>query len=96
MDYRTREVVTVLVLLGMAGLIGLVIGVVDQDLTGASVFGEACEANADCNDGVLCTVDSCKNAGSENSFCSNSPIDYCLDGDGCCPRGCSESNDDDC
>ena len=96
MEYKTRQIVTVLILLGMAVLMGFVVGLFQDGVTGASVFGEVCEVNADCSDGVECTRDSCKNAGTSNAFCTNSPVDYCLSDDGCCPRGCAVENDNDC
>lgn len=30
------------------------------------------------------------------SSCSHTPITACIDGDGCCPMGCTALNDNDC
>ncbi|MFH2005589.1 MAG: hypothetical protein ABI333_03270 [bacterium] len=61
--------------------------------------GETCDGNcpATCDDGDPCTED--RKFGSANTCdvtCSNQPINDCGGGDGCCPNGCSASNDSDC
>ena len=97
MDHRTKDWVVVVVLLGAMVGVGFIVGYFNSGITGGVVSaGVACYDNNDCDDGITCTIDSCKNAGEGNlAFCVNQPIDFCQDGDGCCPRGCS-GNDDDC
>lgn len=57
----------------------------------------SCPAAADCNDLDACTVDSYSgSAATCDAQCSYAPITACVDGDGCCPTGCTFANDDDC
>jgi hypothetical protein len=49
-----------------------------------------------CDDGVACTKDTLLNGGTCSAVCSASQITQCKDGDGCCPAGCTASNDNDC
>lgn len=51
----------------------------------------ACSSDADCADGDNCTQDLCNADGT----CQNPPVG-CVDGDGCCPPGCSQGADNDC
>jgi hypothetical protein len=96
--YQKRSLATVLVLVGFTAIVGFLVSSFQGGLTGAVVSygGVACTSNADCSDNIACTIDSCKNAGEELSFCVNSYIDYCQTGDGCCPAGCTLSTDNDC
>jgi len=60
---------------------------------------ETCDGDcpASCDDADACTVDALSgSAESCNVVCANTPITACADGDGCCPAGCTGSNDDDC
>lgn len=96
MDFRVKSAVTVFLILMIMVTTGVLVNYFQGGITGAISTGIACQNNADCDDHVGCTIDSCKNPGGETSFCSNVPIDYCLDNDGCCPSGCTEINDNDC
>ena len=97
MDYKTKSLLTVLVLVGSMLAVGFLVNYFNSGITGAAAGGVACYTNTDCDDGITCTIDSCKNAGEGNlAFCVSQPIDFCQDGDGCCPRGCSSVNDNDC
>ncbi len=59
--------------------------------------GETCDGNC-----PTCDASACNAGGSTGSAatcsleCLSAPVSECIDGDGCCPDGCSESNDDDC
>jgi V8-like Glu-specific endopeptidase len=64
---------------------------VEQFLDPDGGGGTGCSSNADCNDGDACTTDVCNPDGT----CSNT-APSCGPSDGCCPSGCSSSNDPDC
>ena len=97
MDYKTKSVVTIVVLLGIMFSIGFLVNYFNAGVTGAAAGGVACYDNSDCDDGITCTIDSCKNPGEgKMAFCVNQPVDYCQDRDGCCPAGCGSVNDNDC
>jgi hypothetical protein len=50
-----------------------------------------------CSDGNACTNDVLTGAAMTcNVACTSTPIANCANGDGCCPEGCSNANDDDC
>jgi len=49
-----------------------------------------------CNDGNSCTTDVLQNAGTCTARCVTIPITTCTSGDGCCPMGCTNANDNDC
>jgi hypothetical protein len=58
-------------------------------------FAGACAST--CDDGNACTIDIASGSPSDCSRnCTHIPIVACLDNDGCCPSGCSASNDTDC
>ena len=63
--------------------------------TGPSI---ACHSDADCQEKPdnPCTIDVCNSPGTPASSCSHTPITACIDGDGCCPMGCTALNDNDC
>ncbi|MCD6414239.1 MAG: discoidin domain-containing protein [Candidatus Diapherotrites archaeon] len=44
-----------------------------------------------CDDNNPCTADMCI-----NNNCTHVPITICISGDGCCPAGCTSTEDDDC
>ena len=96
--YQAHSLLTVTALLIFAVSIGFLVSQFQGGLTGAvvSVDGPACSANTECNDYIACTVDSCKNVGQGNSFCSYDPIEACVNNDGCCPAGCTAVTDSDC
>ncbi len=61
--------------------------------------GETCDGNCptSCVDNDVCTSD--RVAGSAatcNVICENRAITSCINGDGCCPPGCTSANDSDC
>ena len=96
MDYKIRSAITIILVLAIMVLTGVLVNYFQGGITGAVSVGAACFENADCNDHIDCTIDSCKNPGLETSFCSNTPIDFCQSDDGCCASGCTEANDNDC
>ena len=60
--------------------------------------GERCDADCptSCDDGDACTVDRLLGANTCLAECRHEPISACVDGDGCCPAGCSSELDSDC
>jgi len=52
----------------------------------------SCFEDSECDDGDACTLDYCN----ENSFCANTKVMLCYHNDGCCPKGCTKQNDNDC
>jgi len=69
--------------------------VYQKDLTLACVHrsDDQCAVQADCEDGVACTLDKCSGT---PKACSRERIKECVGGDGCCPQGCSSLVDSDC
>jgi len=74
---------------------GAVTGTETCDTGIASGQPGACPILADCDDSNGCTVDSVIGAGSCQAHCGNAPV-ACVNGDGCCPTGCTNNTDDDC
>lgn len=96
-DYRRKSVFTVAALVLIMVGIGFLVNYFQSGVTGGAVIGgAACFSNNDCDDGLECTIDSCKNPGEKLSFCANRPVDFCKNDDGCCPAGCKAVNDNDC
>jgi hypothetical protein len=97
MDYKIKSTITIVVILLIMVTVGFLASYFQGGITGG-VIGEvvACNAAEDCNDGIACTIDSCKNQGTEGSFCANTAINFCQDNDHCCSPGCSTANDNDC
>ena len=63
--------------------------------------GETCDPPASCpqscDDGNSCTADPATGSAANcNIACDHTVIDTCVNADGCCPAGCSGSNDNDC
>lgn len=63
--------------------------------------GETCDPPStcpySCNDGNSCTDDFITGSAANcTATCSYQAITRCIDGDGCCPAGCSEHYDNDC
>lgn len=63
--------------------------------------GETCDPASTCvttcDDGDACTIDAMSGAAATcDVACSYAPVTSCIDGDGCCPSGCTGSQDDDC
>lgn len=50
-----------------------------------------CSSSSQCNDNIPCTANICS-----NGKCTYSQIKTCISNDGCCPNGCSSSQDSDC
>ena len=50
-----------------------------------------CSLSSECFDDNKCTIDFC-NYGT----CMNTKVVLCYQNDGCCPKGCNPSNDNDC
>ena len=50
-----------------------------------------CVIYSQCNDNNPCTTNTCS-----NGFCLYPKIISCISNDGCCPSGCTSSNDNDC
>jgi hypothetical protein len=50
-----------------------------------------CSSSSQCNDNIPCTANICS-----NGKCTYSQIKTCINGDGCCPGGCTSSQDSDC
>ena len=59
----------------------------------ASKETAGCLADADCDDGLLSTIDKCDSA---LHACSNERIQECVSGDSFCPNGCRKETDSDC
>ncbi|MDX9724099.1 MAG: hypothetical protein RBU37_25350, partial [Myxococcota bacterium] len=61
--------------------------------------GESCDGNCptSCADAGACTkVELVGTADQCTARCTSTPIVSCINSDGCCPSGCTFSNDDDC
>jgi hypothetical protein len=61
--------------------------------------GETCDGNCPttCDDGQVCTRDTLRGSAANcNVSCRFDPITVCQGGDGCCPDGCTNTNDSDC
>jgi cysteine-rich repeat protein len=59
--------------------------------TSGTTVATGCLSGSECNDGNGCTTDSC-NSGT----CSHIAITLCTNNDGCCPSGCTITNDNNC
>lgn len=60
---------------------------------------ETCDGDCPttCDDGDACTNDSLSGSAAQcNAVCVYAPQTACVDGDGCCPIGCTSVTDDDC
>ncbi len=55
----------------------------------------ACPVLADCDDLDPCTTDTLVGDTTCEAYCDNTPV-VCINGDGCCPSGCTNNTDDDC
>ena len=69
-----KTMLIVSLLLGIVILMGILIAVGPQGLTGAVVNHVACFEDADCNDNIAATEDICRNPGTEYSLCVNKKI----------------------
>jgi len=54
-----------------------------------------CNQDSDCGSNP-CMSYTCNNPGACSASCSSTQITGCIDDDGCCPSGCSITNDNDC
>lgn len=93
-NYKVKSALTIGAIVIIMLTVGLLVNKFQGGITGAITTAAACSANSDCNDGITCTIDSCKNPGVETAFCVNTPVDFCKDDDGCCPIGCAGSDND--
>ncbi|MBN2191410.1 MAG: hypothetical protein JW751_01225, partial [Polyangiaceae bacterium] len=60
---------------------------------------ETCDGDCptQCSDGNACTIDLLSgSSGNCSAACTYNLIHECVDGDGCCPAGCTTAADDDC
>lgn len=55
----------------------------------------ACKTADQCDDGIACTEDRLIGAAC-SADCSNTSVNECRNGDGCCPAGCKSESDSDC
>ncbi|MCD4740288.1 hypothetical protein K8R43_03800 [archaeon] len=53
--------------------------------------GKACINSFECDDSIDCTIDLCS-----DGTCEYTQITQCIEGDMCCPTGCTYENDADC
>ncbi len=58
-------------------------------------FGSCPTQPSDCDDGLACTQDTLEGA-TCLAECVHTDVTSCQDNDGCCPAGCTDSNDADC
>ena len=61
--------------------------------------GERCDGTCPtaCDDGNACTTDTLNgDASTCDAFCTFVALTACVNGDNCCPAGCTNANDDDC
>jgi len=78
MDYKTKTVALLLVLVLFFVSIGFLINFNGTPLTGQLVAGGvACYEDADCDDSMECTEDLCRNPGTEQSLCINRVKEDC-------------------
>jgi hypothetical protein len=56
----------------------------------------ACSSDTDCDDEDACTLDGCIMPGTCEAECAYEQRSSCANNDGCCPAGCTSSDDDDC
>jgi hypothetical protein len=77
----------------------------DCSACGDGIIGpaESCDPPGSCPTQSMCeSSDACiaavfsGEADHCNARCELRPVTSCIDGDGCCPAGCAETNDDDC
>ncbi len=61
---------------------------------GECVF-PGCSQNSDCGFDP-CKIYTCNNPGTCSASCSSQDKTSCVNDDGCCPSGCTQSNDNDC
>ncbi len=50
-----------------------------------------CVKDSDCSDDSLCTINLCR-----DGYCTSRDVVLCYQNDGCCPKGCNPTNDNDC
>ena len=69
----------------------------NDEVEGSEICDGDCPTLSDCSDGVACTTDGLTGSSSTcNAECVYSTILDCIHGDGCCPRICDNSTDNDC
>ena len=79
MNYKTKSVLTVAVLIGFMAAVAIFINNLESEITGAVVKPVCrCMANTDCDDKNQCTEDICLYAEScEAAVCVNNKIAGC-------------------
>jgi hypothetical protein len=80
MNYKTKSVLTVLVLAAFMVGTGIFINNLEGTITGAVIVPVCeCSSDADCDDGNSCTEDICLYADDcEASLCINKEIENCI------------------
>ena len=88
MDSKLRSEINIAILLGFILTVALFANFMGGRVTGAAVTGShECDLSIQCNDNNPCTMDACF-----GGTCMRELVDECIDGDGCCPSGCSDSD----
>jgi len=78
MDYKKKTILLIAILALVFISIGFLINFNGSGLTGSIVANSiACYENADCDDGIDCTGDLCRNPGTEQSICINQVLEGC-------------------
>ena len=80
MDYKTKSVVTITVLILFMVVVGVFLNNLSGTITGATTVKAECEcsSDSDCNDGDPCTEDYCLYADvCDASLCVNKDIENC-------------------
>ena len=70
-DQKIVSLLVVVAVVVIVAVIGLLMGT--NGITGAAVAQYACYDDADCNDGITATQDTCKNPGTIGSLCITKP-----------------------
>ena len=72
MEHQTKLVLVVVLLVAIVVVLGFTVS--KEGLTGGAIVGSiACFEDSDCDDGISATKDMCKNAGTTDALCFNSP-----------------------
>lgn len=73
MNYKLKSLLIIFVFVAITAMVGFFIG---GGITGAGIaHSVACFENADCDDKISNTEDTCKNPGTEYALCTNKPIE---------------------
>ena len=79
MDYKTKSVLTVVILIGFMATVAVFINNLESEVTGAVIKPQCkCIIDSDCNDNNPCTNDICLYADNcEAAVCVNKQIPGC-------------------